>query len=71
MDIQISDVLYMKKNHPCGNHCWDTLRVGMHFKLRCQGCGHELTLPRRKVEQSLKQILRNGQVVPTKKEENQ
>ena len=47
MDIHVGDVLKMKKNHPCGSSEWTVLRVGMDFKLRCQGCGHEVMLPRR------------------------
>lgn len=58
MDIQVSDVLLMKKPHPCGSHSWETLRVGMDLKLRCQGCHHEVMLPRSKVEKNLKQLLR-------------
>ena len=37
------------------------LRVGMDFKLRCEGCGHELMLPRSKVEKSIRKILRTGE----------
>ena len=57
MDIQIGDVLIMKKPHPCGSRQWEILRVGMDIKLRCLGCGHELMLPRSKAEKSIKKIL--------------
>ena len=46
MDIHVSDILRMKKPHPCGSGEWLVLRVGMDFKLRCQGCGREVMLPR-------------------------
>ena len=39
MDIHVNDVLKMKKAHPCGSQEWLVLRVGMDFKLRCEGCG--------------------------------
>ena len=48
MDIHVGDVLELKKEHPCGSRRWLVLRVGMDFKLRCEGCGHELMLPRSK-----------------------
>lgn len=67
MEIQISDILHMKKSHPCGCHRWETLRVGMDFKLRCQGCHHEIMLPRSKVEKNITQITRDNRVIPTKK----
>ncbi len=57
MDIKVGDMLEMKKNHPCGSRTWQTLRVGMDFKLRCCGCGHEVMLPRSKAEKNIKKII--------------
>lgn len=58
MDIHVGDVLELKKEHTCGSRRWLVLRVGMDFKLRCEGCGHELMLPRSKAEKSIKRVLR-------------
>ena len=58
MDIHVGDVLELKKEHPCGSRRWLVLRVGTDFKLRCEGCGHELMLPRSKAEKSIKRVLR-------------
>lgn len=58
MDIVLGDVLEMKKEHPCGSRRWQVLRVGMDFRLRCEGCGRELMLPRKKAEKALKKIIR-------------
>ena len=58
MDIHVGDVLELKKEHPCGSRRWLGLRGGMDFKLRCEGCGHELMLPRSKAEKSIKRVLR-------------
>ena len=57
MDIQVGDILTMKKEHPCGSKQWEVLRTGMDFRLRCDGCGHELMLPRSKAEKSIRKIL--------------
>lgn len=56
MDVQIGDVLIMKKQHPCGSNRWLVLRIGMDFKLRCLGCGHEVMGPRSKFEKSTKSV---------------
>ena len=61
MDVQLGDILVMKKEHPCGSKHWQVLRVGMDFKLRCQGCGHELMIPRSKAEKNIRKILRTGE----------
>ena len=56
MNVEVGDVLLMKKEHPCGSKEWQVLRVGMDFKLRCNGCGREMMVPRSKAEKSIKQI---------------
>lgn len=56
MEIRVGDVLTMKKKHPCGCGDWAVLRVGMDFRLRCLGCGHEVMLPRSKAEKNLKSV---------------
>ncbi len=58
MDVRIGDVLELKKGHPCGGKTWQVLRVGMDFRLKCQGCGHELMIPRAKAEKAIKRIVR-------------
>lgn len=61
MDVRVGDVLELKKTHPCGSRLWTVLRVGMDFRLRCQGCGHELMTPRSKIEKSIRKIIRSGE----------
>ena len=58
MDVRVGDILTMKKKHPCGNVNFLVLRSGMDFRLRCQGCGHEMMVPRVKIEKNIKQITR-------------
>ena len=58
MDVQVGDILTMKKPHPCGSHNWEVLRVGADFKLRCSGCGHEVFGPRSNFEKRIKNITR-------------
>ena len=60
MNVQVGDILEMKKNHPCGANRFAVLRVGMDFRLKCEGCGHEVMVPRLKIEKRIKRILRDG-----------
>lgn len=57
MELHLHDVVELKKTHPCGARRWEITRVGMDIKLKCQGCGHELMLPRSRVEKSIKKIV--------------
>ncbi|MCL1824327.1 MAG: DUF951 domain-containing protein [Oscillospiraceae bacterium] len=58
MDIQVSDILEMKKKHPCGADKMVVLRTGADLKLKCTGCGHEFMTPRAKTERRIKNILK-------------
>ena len=60
MDIKVGNHLIMKKKHPCGSNSWEVLRIGADFRLRCDGCGHMVMLPRTKVEKNIKKILENA-----------
>ena len=62
MDFELGDVIKMKKAHPCGTNQWEILRVGMDFRLKCCGCGHQIMLPRKQVEKSFRgKIAQNDQ----------
>lgn len=56
MNIAVGDILMMKKPHPCGSREFTVTRIGADFKIRCNGCGREMMLPRSKVEKNIKQI---------------
>ena len=56
MDIQLGDILEMKKAHPCGEKKWLVLRTGADFRLKCMGCGHEGMTPRFKAEKNIRQV---------------
>ena len=58
MDIQIGDILIMKKAHPCGGDRWLVTRTGADFKLKCLQCGHEVMTPRFKAEKNIRSVVR-------------
>lgn len=64
MDIRQTDILVMKKQHPCGEKRMLVLRAGMDFKLKCLGCGHEFMAPRSKIEKNVKSVERSEKENP-------
>ncbi len=56
MDINVGDIIKLKKEHPCGSKEWEVLRIGQDFRIKCLGCGHQLMLPRKSLEKSIKEI---------------
>ncbi len=57
MQINVGDVVKMKKQHPCGCDTFKISRVGVDFKLICTQCGREVMMPRKAAEKSIKKIL--------------
>ncbi|MDO4285120.1 MAG: DUF951 domain-containing protein [Eubacteriales bacterium] len=54
--IQVGDIIKLKKKHPCGSCEWKVLRSGADFRLACEGCGHQIMIPRRTLEKSVREI---------------
>lgn len=59
MDVNVGDILTMKKPHPCGSKDFEVLRTGVDYKLKCVGCGHEVMIPRIKAQKNIKQVKRD------------
>lgn len=56
MDIELGDILRLKKKHPCGSFEWEVLRIGADFRLKCTGCGRQVMMERRTAEKNVKKI---------------
>ncbi len=56
MDVNVGDILLMKKQHPCGSKRFEVLRVGMDFRIRCTVCGREVMVARNKIQRNIKKI---------------
>ena len=54
MQIDVGDIIKLKKPHPCGSSEWEVLRVGIDFRLKCLGCGHQVMVPRKLAEKNLR-----------------
>ncbi|PTL37687.1 DUF951 domain-containing protein [Alkalicoccus saliphilus] len=55
--FELNDVVEMKKQHPCGTNRWKVVRMGMDIRIKCQGCGHSIMMPRRDFEKKMKRVL--------------
>lgn len=63
MDIRVNDEIIMKKPHPCGSYEFTVLRIGMDFRIHCKKCGHEIMVPRQKIEKNIKKVFREGEEI--------
>lgn len=57
--FSLGDTLILKKNHACSKcaKAFTVARLGSDVKIVCKECGHDITLPRVKLEKSIKSIL--------------
>lgn len=53
-NIELDDIVEMKKPHACGSKEWKITRLGVDLKLKCLGCGHEILMDRLEFLKKLK-----------------
>ncbi len=56
MNIQVGNIVKLKKQHPCGSKEWEVLRIGADFRLKCCGCGHQIMIARPALEKNVREI---------------
>jgi hypothetical protein len=57
IDVQVGDVVMLRKPHPCGQNAWEVVRIGADIGLRCRGCAHKVLLPRGDFNKRFKKFL--------------
>ncbi len=53
----LNDIVEMKKPHPCGANKWKIIRLGMDIRIKCEGCGHSVLIPRKDFVRKMKKVL--------------
>ena len=54
------DILHMKKKHPCGEERFLVLRTGSDVRVRCVGCGRDMTFSRIALEKMIRKVEAEG-----------
>ena len=60
-DIQVGDIVHMRKKHPCGGLSWEVTRIGADIGLQCQTCQRRVMLTRRELNRRAKTIIAGAQ----------
>ena len=55
--FSVGDRLLMKKKHPCGADTFSVMRTGSDVRIKCDGCGRDMTFPRESVEKMIKRVI--------------
>ena len=56
-DLQLGDLLRLRKPHPCGSNEWIVVRLGADIGLECQRCSRRVLLPRRQLARRVKAMV--------------
>ncbi|HLT21024.1 MAG TPA: DUF951 domain-containing protein [Thermomicrobiales bacterium] len=60
LEIVVGDVVELRKQHPCGSKIWTVTGLGADIRMRCEGCGRRVLMPRRTLEKRLKRFVSRG-----------
>jgi hypothetical protein len=56
-EINLGDVVRLKKVHPCGGYDWQVVRLGADIGLKCLKCNRRILLERNTFQRRVKNFI--------------
>jgi hypothetical protein len=63
-DLNLEDIVRLRKPHPCGSYEWKIVRLGADIGLECLQCERRVLIPRRQLARRLKAVLSHNVFPP-------
>jgi hypothetical protein len=60
LEIRLGDTVRLRKQHPCGGHDWEVVRLGADIGIKCLSCQRRVLLERSVFEKRVKEFLTRG-----------
>ena len=60
LEINLGDVIRLKKVHPCGGYDWEVVRLGADIGIKCLKCERRILLTRGVFERRVKSFIKQG-----------
>jgi hypothetical protein len=60
MEINLGDVVRLKKVHPCGGYDWQVVRLGADIGIKCLKCERRILLTRSVFERRVKRFVKQA-----------
>ena len=57
IEINLGDVVRLRKAHPCGSYEWEVVRVGADIGIKCLKCQRRVLLERGVFERRVKELV--------------
>ncbi len=62
-EINLGDVVRLKKKHPCGSYEWQVVRLGADIGIKCLKCQRRILLERSVFERRVKAFVPGRTVI--------
>ena len=62
LELELGELLRLRKAHPCGGFDWEVTRLGADIGLRCLKCNRRVLLERAVLEKRLKQRISASEI---------
>ena len=56
-NLNLNNVIELRKPHPCGNSIWSILRLGADIKIKCSNSNKTVFLTRSELGKRIKKII--------------
>jgi hypothetical protein len=60
-NVQVGDLVRLRKPHPCGSYEWLVVRIGADIGLKCQVCSRRVLMDRRNFKKRVKTMIRRSE----------
>jgi hypothetical protein len=60
IEINLGDIIRLKKVHPCGSFDWQVVRLGADIGIKCLKCERRVLLARGVLERRVKGIVKKA-----------
>jgi len=57
IEINLGDIVRLRKAHPCGSHEWEVVRAGADIGIKCLKCQRRVLLERGVFERRVKEFV--------------
>lgn len=54
MEIELGDIVRLRKKHPCGGDEWQVVKLGVDIRIKCLTCQRQVLLERGTFERRVK-----------------
>jgi hypothetical protein len=60
LEVNLGDIVRLKKIHPCGGYDWQVVRLGADIGIKCLKCERRVLLTRSVFERRVKAIIKTA-----------